>query len=119
MIIKINGVAIKDPQTYQWDISDLDSEDGTGRNQRGEMFRDRIAVKRKLSCSWGPLNNAEMSTLLNAVKDTYFTVEFPDAMSGGRQTMTAYVGDRSAPMYRHKGVANWIWEGLTMNFIER
>lgn len=113
-MLKINGVAIKTPSACQIDISDIDGE--TNRNARGEMVRDRIAVKRKLNLEWNALNDNEIKTLLNAVKDTFFTVEYPDPMIGGLTTKTFYVGDRNAPMYSYKLK---IWEGLTMNFVEK
>jgi len=46
-ILQINKIDIADPMTLTWDIYDLDSEEA-GRNQLGEMFRDRITVKRML-----------------------------------------------------------------------
>ena len=44
-MLKINGVDITAPKSFQVDIEDVDGE--SGRNARGEMLRDRIAVKRK------------------------------------------------------------------------
>ena len=35
------------PAELEWSLSDLDG-DNTGRNQSGNLFRDRVAVKRKL-----------------------------------------------------------------------
>ena len=89
---------IADPQTLTWDIYDLDAEDGAGRNQQGEMFRDRVADKRKLNCTWSPMDNNEISTLLQAMDDEFFTLTYPDAHDGGYRTGTFYVGDRSTPM---------------------
>ena len=66
-VLQINDNDIIDPQTMTWDLYDLDSEDGAGRNQSGEMFRDRVAVKRKVNCTWGPLEPYEMSELLQAI----------------------------------------------------
>jgi len=61
---------------------------------------------------------ADISTLLNAVTDTFFTVSYPDALTGETRSMTAYVGDRTAPMYSLiNGV--YLWNSLSMNFIER
>jgi hypothetical protein len=94
---------------------DIDGE--TARNARGEMIRDRISTKRKLNCEWPAMSQAEASTLLNAVKDVFFTVTFTDPMLG-EVTKTCYVGDRSVPMYRNiNGVI--LWEGVKMNFIEK
>lgn len=108
-----------DPQSYQWDISDLDSEaGGTGRGQDGTMHRDRVAIKRKLECKWGAMNNPNMSTLLNCMTALFFELEYPDALTGSKNTGIFYVGDRSTPMYTYNGSA-WVWEGLSANFIEK
>lgn len=114
-MLKIDGVAIATPKTFNVEISDLDGE--SNRNANGELSRDRIAIKRKLNCEWGPLDPGESSVILNAVSAIFFTVEFPDPQLG-LITKTMYVGDRSAPMYSCiNGISKW--SGLTMNFIEK
>ena len=119
-VLTINGKAIKDPMKLNWDLYDLDSEEGAGRNQQGEMFRDRVAVKRKLSCTWGPLELEEMSALLKAMDDMFFTLKYPDAHDGGYREGTFYVGDRSTPLYVwNPEKRKYLWNGLTANFIER
>ena len=116
-ILKINGVAIPDPSEFSVDIMDID-DSTTTRNAKGDLIRNRIATKRKLNCRWPPCGNAEMSVILKAVKDVFFTVEYPDPMEGTRLTKTFYVGDRQMPVYSViDGVVQW--EGLSMNFIER
>ena len=115
-MIKINGVVIATPKSFSVDISDLDGE--SNRNALGDLLRDRIAVKRKLSCEWAALGTTAISTLLKSVQDVYFDVEYPDPMEGQLITKTFYVGDRSAPMYKYDN-GNILWEGLKMNFIER
>ena len=106
------------PSELKWSISDLDA-DGSGRNQNGDMFRDRVAVKRKLECTWPPLLANEMSELLNAVSDIFFELTYPDAMTGSNRTMTCYMGDRSSPIMRPETDGKWLWGGLSMNFVER
>jgi len=106
------------PSELKWSLSDLDA-DGSGRNQNGDMFRDRVAVKRKLECTWPPLLANEMSELLNAVSDIFFELTYPDAMTGSNRTMTCYVGDRSSPIMRPETDGKWLWGGLSMNFVER
>ncbi|HHV27429.1 MAG TPA: hypothetical protein GXX63_09565 [Tissierellia bacterium] len=115
-MLKINGVAVATPKVFKVDINDLDGE--SGRNAKGGLVRDRIAVKRKLNCEWPPLKNSQISTLLKAVSSVYFTVEYPDPVEGVRLTKTFYVGDRSAPVYSHID-GKPFWNGLTMNFIEK
>ncbi len=114
-MLKINGTEITTPKSIEFDLNDIDGE--TNRNAAGEMIRDRIAVKRKLVCEWPPLTQNEISALLSAVADVFFTLEYPDAIIGVT-TKTFYVGDRTAPMYTYiNGVAKW--QGLKMNFIEK
>ena len=114
-MIKIGGVVIATPKTYEVGISDLDGE--SNRNANGELVRDRIAVKRKLNLEWGPLTQSEIQTLLSAVSGVFFMVTFPDPQLG-MTTKTMYVGDRTAPAYSYiDGEVKW--QGLKMNFIER
>lgn len=115
-MIQINGVAIATPKSFKVTINDLDGE--SNRNARGELIRDRIAVKRKLECEWAPLSMSEISTILQAMQDVYFSVTYPDPMEGIMLTKTFYVGDRTAPIYRNID-GNILWEGLSMNFIEK
>ena len=115
-MLKINGVAVAAPKVFKVDISDIDGE--TSRNAKGDLIRDRIATKRKLSCEWPALTMDEISTLLKAVRNTFFTVTYPDPMEGKVITKTFYVGDRTTPMLYMKDGAP-MWEGLNMNFIER
>lgn len=116
-MLKINGVGIATPSNFKVDINDIDGE--TNRNAKGDLVRDRIATKRKLELEWPPLSMSEMSVILKSVKDIYFTVEYPDPMEGMLITKTFYVGDRSAPMYWKGPTGQYLWKGLTMNFIEK
>lgn len=119
-ILKVNGVSIQDPQTLEFQLYDLDSEEGSGRNQNGDMFRDRKAIKRKIVCKFPPLKNSEMKILLEAVEPMFFELEYPDARTGGNRIMTCYVGDRTTPIYRKDPFTNeWIWQGVSINFIEK
>ena len=114
-MLKVNGVAIATPKTYEVTIQDLDGE--SNRNASGNMIRDRIAVKRKINLEWPPLSQGEVSALLNAVSSVFFTVIFPDPQQGVI-TKTMYVGDRTAPAYQYKN-GEVKWSGLKMNFIEK
>lgn len=114
-MLKVNGVAIATPKTYEVIVQDFDGE--SNRNANGNLVRDRIAVKRKLNLEWGPLTQSEIETLLNAVSSVFFTVTYPDPQLGV-VTKTMYVGDRNSPAYSCiNGVVKW--SGLKMNFIEK
>jgi hypothetical protein len=116
-VLEINGTAITTPKIFSVAISDIDGE--SNRNAKGELIRDRIAVKRKLECEWPPLKMSEISTLLQAVSTVYFTITYPDPVEGTQVTKTFYVGDRTAPVYWLDPVTGeYLWQGLKMNFIE-
>ena len=103
------------PQSYGWSLEDLDSEEGTGRNNAtGEMFRDRVSTKRKLSFTWPPLSISETSRLLKALEPVFISVEYLDAMEGNYQTKTFYAGPRSANCGHRSR-----WLGITANLIEK
>ena len=115
-MLKVNGVVIATPKTYNVTIQDLDGEQSS-RDQAGNMHRDRVAVKRKLQLEWPPLNQSEIQTLLNAVSSVFFNVTFPDPQLG-MVTKTMYVGERTTPLYSNtNGLIRW--SGLNMDFIEQ
>jgi hypothetical protein len=118
-VIKINGVGFN-PSSLEFQVYDLDGEEGSGRNQNGEMFRDRKAVKRKIVCTFNGLTDAMASKLLKAVEPVFFFLEYPDPVENKRKTITAYVGDRTMPIFKYDAVKKcWIWETINLNFIER
>lgn len=115
-ILTIASVEVKDPKVFQVDIQDIDKE--SERNANGTMQRTRVAVKRKLTVEWGPLSNAEISKILNAVSEVFFTVKYPDPVTGATATKIFYTGDRTAPVLRVKnGVTRW--EGLKTSLVEK
>lgn len=117
-VIKINGVAIKDPSELMFTLQDFDSETSQ-RNANGQMNRDRIcANKRKLQLSFPLLSNSEISTILQAITPVFFNVTFLDPLTGREATVEMYVGDRSGSVYKIvDGEAKW--EGLSFSLIER
>lgn len=116
-MLKINGVEVTAPKTYQPSLNDIDG--ATNRNANGELIRDRIATKRKLEMEWGPLSQNEISTLLNAVADEFFECEFLDPKDGVI-AKTMYVGDRTAPAYLYDSDSGEMkWKSLKMDFIEK
>ena len=118
-MIKINGQDIAaSPATFQPMIFDLDAEEGTGRTADGTGYRSRIATKRQLELTWGPLPGPTMSALLRQMRDSYFQVTYPDIMTGNVETKTFSVGNRPAPFLVSKG-NTIMWGGLKVTFTER
>lgn len=114
MGLQINGVDIAAPKTFKVNIVDLDS-DNTARNAKGVLLRDRLRIMRTLECEWGPLSQADISRILQAVNPTGVSVTYPDPYDGTNQTRTFYAGDRSIPAY---DFSSGMWQGLTMKLSE-
>lgn len=118
-VLKINGSTVQIPKTFKVNYQTIDA-DSSGRNADGMMVRDVIAEKVKLEIEWGPLNDVTAKTLLNAISGVFFTVEYPDAKTGGQQSKIFYSGDRSLPSYSWNDSFSKIkWESFATNFIER
>ncbi|WP_056992992.1 DUF6711 family protein [Lacticaseibacillus saniviri] len=116
--IAINGIAVKAPKTFSAAIQDIDG--ATSRDAHGNMHRDRITVKRKLAIAWGPLSNAESAQILQATSAQFFSVSYPDPMTGGQRTGTFYAGDRTAPTYSwNEKFKDIMWSGLSFDLIEK
>lgn len=119
MTLEINGNAVTaSPTEFKVTIMDLDSADSSFRTADGTLSRDRIAVKRQLDITWGILNSTEISSILTAMQDEFFTVKYPDPLIGGDVTKTFYVGNRSSPIAIDKG-DYVLWKGLTVMLTEQ
>jgi hypothetical protein len=117
-LLKIGSMALPAPTVLQPGLQDLDSEEGTGRNQAGTMFRDRVAVKRTVHCEWGVLTRQEMANLLSAMSPQSFSLTYPDPQTGRLETITVYVGDRVPAICQIKSDNDWLWTGLSVDFVE-
>lgn len=114
-IRSVNGVAVKCPSSYVYDLQDISAADA-GRTEDTVMDKMRIGQAVKLELSWNALSTSEISTILNAFNPEYITVEYLDAMNGGYRTSVFYVGDRTAPMY---STLLDLWNNVSFNLIER
>jgi hypothetical protein len=118
MTIKINGVEIAEyPQSFTVTINDIDGENSV-RTSDGSLTRDRLAVKRKIEMDWGVVDWDVASSLLNAVSEVFFDIEYPDPMEGTQKSITAYVSDRPALVALSEG-DSIKWSGMKMSIVER
>jgi len=118
-MIKIKGQDIAaSPATFSCTPFDLDAEEGTGRSADGTGYRSRIATKRQIELSWGPLDWTTTSALLKQMRDSYFDVTYPDPMTGKFETKTFSVGNRPTPFATSKGNEIY-WSGLKVTLTER
>lgn len=101
------------PMEFSVAIQDVDLE--ATRNSQGNMKRNRVNVKRKLTISYGPMSTATISAILKAVSDVSFYVKYFDPQTGGMATKKFYTGDRSAPVY---SAELGIWKECSFDLVE-
>lgn len=116
-ILQVNGADIPAPSSLQVTVSDQDLNSDTDAN--GNLHRNRITVKRKVSCQWGPLSWADTSKLLTAIKDVFFDVTYPDPQTGQFETKQMYVGDRTIPVLILNNDGSIEWGNLSADFVEK
>lgn len=116
--LTLDGKAVKSPKTFSATVQDIDGN--STRDASGNMHRDRITIKRKLAIAWGPLNNNEIATIMQAISSTFFSVTYPDPQTGGQRTGTFYVGDRTAAAYSwNDKFSAMMWQNLSFDLIEQ
>mgnify|MGYP001172940516 CR=1 FL=1 len=116
--IKVNGVLIPTPASFDWQMSDLDSS--AERSASGILIRDRVrSGVRKITFSWASLPDMDafyefISTLESLPQE--FEMVYPDA-TGKMITKTMYRADVTAEMYRYANSRSY-WKDLKTSFIE-
>ena len=109
-----------DPSALSWGLQDVSSSDaGRVLDEGNTMYKMRTSQKRKLQLTWTMLTLAQASAILQAFNAEYFWVEYPDAMSGARETREFYAGDRSAPMKWYEAMDGTRFSTLSFDVIER
>lgn len=118
MELKINDVSPPSfPDEFVVTVMDLDDKDGSFRGASGKMSRDRIAVKRQIDMSWGPLSWPHTSAILNLIKDEFFNVYYPDPQEGGYVTKKFYPANRPATFIVEKD-GEMLWGGVKVTLVE-
>lgn len=120
-VLNVNGVdLVPDPYKCEYGLMDVSSSDaGRVMDASATMYKQRITQKRKLNVAWRMLKAAQVSTILKAVNPEYIRVRYWDAMDGGWETRTFYVGDRSAPLKWFEAMDGTRYEELSFDLIER
>ena len=114
--------ALPDPSTLTVLLQDIDASTTT-RSANGTMLRDRIVggenAKRKLELAWSALRPEPAKRILQAIKDEFFWVQYPDPYTGEDRIAEFYAGDRTVPMYHYNLNGEILWERIGVNLIER
>jgi hypothetical protein len=98
VILKVNNTEFPNPSKMQVTIEDWDASTSS-RLSNGELARDRVAVKRKIEVEYALLDGNQMSAILKATEDVFFSVTYFDPKENGFLTKTMYVGNRTPSFY--------------------
>lgn len=92
-------LSLPDPSALKPSIYDVDSDEGTGRNQLGDMLRDRVNVKQKLTCTFPTMWRCDYQIMVALAKDTSFNVRFYSDYERGFVTKKMYTGNREPDLF--------------------
>lgn len=114
MIIKINGVQIKNPTS--WDVEEYKLTKA-GRVASGKMVMDVVAKKRKFNLSYDVLSGKDLEMIRNILysDDSFYTLEYED--NGQIRSAIVYVGAITRKRFRTDGV--WYWKDVQFSLIEQ
>lgn len=90
--------------------------DKSGRNAAGDTVIDIINRKIKVYITFRHTTNAEMKSLLDAIKDYVVSVQFLDPKTNTLQTIQAYTGTPEPEYYTISDKT--IYKPMNLNFIE-
>lgn len=115
-MISIGDLDIPTPSDCSIGINDIIKED---RTANGNVIIERVATKRKIDLSWKYLSNTQLQELMTTISaNVFFTVSYPDPLTGATRSGTFYVGDRSAGMIDYQaGVPRW--KDIKLNLLEK
>lgn len=115
-VLTVAGVAFPTPTTLSVSINDIANAE---RNTNATMIAERIGTKRKIELSYVFLTAAQTQSILSTVQASFFfTVTYPDPLTGSNRTMTCYSGDKSVGIVDIlAGVIRF--KDIKLSFIER
>ena len=120
-LLIVNGTPIKCPSSYQYIRSSLDDADSTYRDANGKLqrcvIRDDI-IKIQLSWNSANMDAQAVSTLIKAVDDPFFTVQYFDPYDGKMMTRQFYCGDKTLEMYSFID-GKPVWSNVSFNLISQ
>lgn len=121
-LLKVDGVALKNPSTYDPTFKDLDSSNSY-TSETGVLNRDMIRGNhRTINVEWTKLNLQELQTILRSVSDDEalkpsFQLEYFDVYSGTFKTGKFYATDRGVKTKRIRTTSDGYFS-LAFNFVE-
>lgn len=102
----------------KWQRADVDGPNA-GRQQNGDVIRDRVAIKIRWDVSCRPLKSDELSKILSAVQPEYVTVQYLDPVTNTVLTGQFYSNNIPASFLMKKSNGTEYWGGVTFPLIQK
>ena len=116
-MLTVNDRAVPAPSSLSLDIEDVGA--GVSRSASGLALTDRVGIKRRLYLKWAQLSLSELAALLFDTHDTaFFTVRYPDPLSGGMRDMDCFCEKRTLGLLRMDGDVP-LWTNVEMEWAEK
>jgi len=112
----INGVVIKRPTSFKIERYKITKSE---RLSNGNMVMDLIAKKRKFILEYKIINASDLNNILNIIwesNDMFFTFGYVE--SNATKSAIVYTGAIPSDLFR-SDPTDWVWESVTVSFIER
>lgn len=101
----------------KWSRNDVDAANA-GRNQQGNMVRDRISTKYRWDITCRPLTAAEQSNILQLIQPEYITVRYTDPLTNTRKSGKYYSNNFPATYLIKMKNGTEYWTGLAFPVIQ-
>jgi hypothetical protein len=115
-MITIGSTVITAPSQYRVDIDDIVKAE---RNANGNMIKEIVATKRKISMNWAFLTIAQMEEILDELSANFFSVTYPDPLTNSDRTSTFYAGTKSQGGVKYISGVMTGWMEISVNLIEQ
>lgn len=107
-------ITIPTPSSYTVGVMDISD---AKRNANGDMVREIINTKVKLSLTWNYLTRQDYKTILQLCQPSFFELEYTNPIEDDVIEGFFYAGDRTADALRFiDGVPEYV--NVAINFIE-
>ena len=117
-MLAVDGAWTYTPSSFTFGLQDVSSAEAGRVEDNDTMYKLRTSQKRTLSLGWNGTTPGQTSEILQAFNPEYFTLTYPDALSGKMETREFYCGDRTAPV-KTWVANNKLYTSVSFDVIER
>ena len=116
-MLTMGGVNLPAPSALKISLIDVSAQ--AERTASGLAVIDRIGIKRRFNLKWTRMSALQLQTLSDAIgTDTFFSMSFPDPITGTASTVTCFLESGNAGILRMVN-GSPVWTDVEMTLTER